>query len=263
MINLDLSEKTALICGASQGIGLASAHELANLGCHIIALARDKKALQKACDALPTPNQQQHDLVCADLLDLENLEQRIQAHIKEHGPIDILINNTGGPKPGPITEAKLIDFENAFTMHLKASVLLTQLVLPGMKQKNYGRIINVISTSIKSPIENLGVSNTVRWAVAGWSKTLSYEVAKFGITVNDVLPGYINTQRLNDVLLHQAHSTHTSLDTVRQRTMDSIPAGRIGEPEEIARVIAFLASPAASYVNGVALPVDGGRTRVL
>lgn len=263
MLDLNLFGKRALVCGASQGIGRATAMELADLGCDIIALAREEDGLKDLMPALAKHKSQQHVYICSNLLDLPLVERQIKSNLKKDGTIDIVINNSGGPVPGPILEAKDEQFEDTFKMHLLASALLARCLVPGMKAKQYGRIINIISTSVKAPIENLGVSNTIRWAVAAWVKTLSYEVAKFGITVNSVLPGSTDTARLASIIKSQAEKRGVDEQIVRQEMIAQIPAGRIGFPEEVARVIAFLASPAASYVNGVALQVDGGRLRTL
>lgn len=263
MINLNLTGKRALICGASKGIGKACAIQLAELGCEVIVLARQENALKELVATLPVRHAQTHSYFALDLADFELLEKLIKLDIQKNGEIEILVNNAGGPSAGPIVDATDEQFENAFKLHLRANALLAKQVIPGMKAKQYGRIINIISTSVKSPIDNLGVSNTIRWAVASWAKTLSYEVAKYGITVNSVLPGSIETSRLESLMQHQADKRSTDLETVRREVISQIPAGRIGSPEEVAQVVGFLASPAASYVNGVAMPVDGGRTKVI
>lgn len=252
MLTLKLNGKRALVCGASRGIGRAAALALASLDCEVVGLARSRPIEMKGISYLSI-----------DLADFAGVEKAIQSEISQHGPIEILVNNTGGPASGPIINATDADFEQAFKLHLRANALLVRCLLPGMQAKQYGRIINVISTSVKSPIENLGVSNTVRLAVAGWAKTLSYEVAPFGITVNNVLPGSIETDRLVALMTEQAATKHTSIEHIHQQILQQIPAKRIGAAEEVANVIAFLASPAASYVNGANIPVDGGRTRAL
>ena len=263
MLNFNLSGKRALVCGASQGLGAAAAYALAELGCEITALARNKTALTHLITTLPHEHHQQHRYCGTDVSDHEHLAQIIGDEIKCNGNFDILINNSGGPNPGPIEKATAAEFQQAFNQHLQTNVLLTSLLLPYMKEKKYGRIINIISTSVKSPIDNLGVSNTIRASVAAWAKTLSYEVAKFGVTVNSVLPGFIATSRLEQLITELARARQVSTDTIRQEIIASIPAGRLGTPQEIGAAIAFLATPAASYINGIAMPIDGGRTKVL
>lgn len=260
MINLDLSGKRALICGASQGMGQACAKELADLGAEIILLARNKTKLESTLHELSTAHNQQHQYLTLDLADHDTLLQTITTFLSQHGRIDILINNSGGPKPGPIKDADVAVFQAALDSHLKAAILLTQLVLPGMQEAGFGRIINITSTSVKTPLYNLGVSNTTRWAIAAWAKTLSYEVARDGITVNTVLPGSIDTKRSEQMIEIIAKQHNCNLEEARQRITSHIPAGYLGSTKQFADVVAFLASPAASYVNGVALAVDGGRT---
>jgi 3-oxoacyl-[acyl-carrier protein] reductase len=174
-----------------------------------------------------------------------------------------LINNTGGPPPGAITEAEISNFKKYISMHLYCSHFLTQSLIPIMKKEKFGRIVNIISISVKSPIDNLGVSNTVRWAMASWAKTLSNEVAEFGVTVNNILPGFTNTERLQSLLKNRALSSNTTIEEVTNNTISNIPAKRFGKPEEVADATTFLCSKAASYINGINLPVDGGFTKTL
>lgn len=262
-MQLDLSGRHALVCGASQGIGRASAIELAELGADITLLARSADVLKTITDSLPRPHAgQRHDWRSVDMLDTASL-QAIASGIVADRPVHILINNTGGPPGGPAHAATATAFETAFRQHLLAGQTLLQALLPGMRADGYGRIVNVISTSVKEPIAGLGVSNTVRAAVAGWAKTLSAELAADGITVNNVLPGYTRTQRLDSLLAAQAAASGHSEDEVARGMLAAVPARRFGEASEIAAVIAFLCTPAAAYVNGVSIAVDGGRTRAL
>jgi 3-oxoacyl-[acyl-carrier protein] reductase len=259
-MNLDLTGKHALVCGGSQGIGLAAATELASLGAHVTLLARSRDALERALAALPrTHASQQHATIAADMNDHPELRAKIEATVNTH-PVQILVNNTGGPPGGPAHTAALDDFRIAFNQHLMAAQIVLQAVLPGMQASGYGRIVNVISTSVKEPIRNLGVSNTIRGAMASWAKTLATELGPFGITVNNVLPGYTRTQRLDQILGDRAKATGKSEDEIAKTMLATVPLGRFAEATEIASVIAFLASPAAGYVNGVNVPVDGGRT---
>lgn len=259
MTATNLLGKTALVCGASQGIGHAIARALAKDGCRIIALARSETKLQSLMDELPGKD---HRMMVADLMDLEAIAAAIEEHQKS-GPIHILINNTGGPAPGPILEAGEDTFISAFQQHILAANTLVKELIEGMKASGYGRIINIISTSVKVPIANLGVSNTIRGAMANWAKTLSQEAGPFGITVNNILPGFTKTPRLANLLTNTSKKLGKSEDEVRQTWYQTIPARRFAEPEEVAAAAAFLASPAAGYINGINLPVDGGRTGCL
>jgi len=255
-----MNNRTALVCGASQGIGEAVAHELAGLGCRVVAMARSLDKLEKVVAALPG---QGHVALAHDIADRNGLTQRLTQIIENVGPIHILINNTGGPKPGPISEAEEETFVNGFANHVLAASALTRLFLPGMRQAGYGRIINVISTSVKIPIPNLGVSNTIRGAMANWAKTLASEVAADGITVNNVLPGLTATPRLANLIQAAATRQGKSVDEMTEIWKQMVPARRFAKPEETAAAVAFLASSAAAYINGINLPVDGGRTGCL
>ena len=258
-MNLSLTGKNALIGGSSQGIGLATAKELAHLGANCFLLARNETALQEAVQNLDTSKGQQHAYLVADYSQPEALKEKV-SHFLGNRHIHILINNSGGPAGGPITEAKVDAFINTFQQHLVCNHILTQLVVEGMKADNYGRIVNIISTSVKIPLKGLGVSNTIRGAVASWAKTMSNELGAFGITVNNVLPGATATQRLSSIISNKSEKTQQSQDKIEQGMLSQIPMNRFGQPEEIANVVAFLASPAAAYVNGTSIPVDGGRT---
>ncbi|MFC4528300.1 SDR family oxidoreductase [Dyella halodurans] len=259
---LDLSGRHALVCGASQGIGRASAIELAELGASVTLLARSAEALQTVAEALPRKHDQHHRWLAVDMLQTDNLRRTVADIVAEH-PAQILINNTGGPPGGPAHTAATDAFESAFRQHMLAGQTLVQTLLPGMRASAYGRIVNVISTSVKEPIVGLGVSNTVRAAVAAWAKTLSNELAADGITINNVLPGYTRTARLDAILAAQVAGSGRSEDEVAQAMLATVPARRFGDAAEVAAVIAFLCTPAAAYVNGVSIAVDGGRTRSL
>lgn len=258
-MNLDLTGKNALVCGGSAGIGKACAIELAALGATVTLASRDASKLESAITQLPTPKGQKHGYLVLDNAKPQAAQESLSEHLKQHGPCHILINNTGGPPSGAMADATAQQLQGAFDTLLLSAHLLTQAILPGMKDAKYGRIINISSTSVKQPIANLGLSNALRAAVSNWAKTLSQEVAKFGITVNTVLPGYTNTERLNQILSSKSEKTGQPLDAITKETIASIPAGRLGDPQEIAAMVAFLATPAAAYINGVQIPVDGGR----
>jgi 3-oxoacyl-[acyl-carrier protein] reductase len=257
--DLALLNKTALVCGSTQGIGLSIAEALALQGATCILFARNEGMLKERVAQLAQPCQQRHTYAVADFNDLEQLKKAVSRIVSEN-VLHILINNTGGPKAGMIAEAQSSDFESAFRQHLLANHILTQAVVPGMKSAGYGRIINIISTSVRIPIENLGVSNTIRAAVASWSKTMANELGAFGITVNSILPGFTDTQRLRTLIEANAMRRGVTAGVVEQEMKESIPAKRFGKPEEIAALAAFLVTPSAAYINGVSIPVDGGKT---
>jgi 3-oxoacyl-[acyl-carrier protein] reductase len=261
-MNLSLLNKHALVGGSSAGIGQAVAIELALLGAHVTLLARTESALQRTLSQLDISQGQQHHYLCVDFSKPEALQQTVLAWIGTH-PVHILINNTGGPPGGPITTAQGVDFLSAYNNHLICNQLLAQAVLPGMKESAYGRIINIISTSVKEPLDNLGVSNSTRWAVAGWAKTWAGEVGPLGITVNNVLPGFTSTGRLTEIIEKRAAASGQSEDVIAAQFKQAVPLRRFAEPAEVAAAVAFLASPAAAYINGINLPVDGGRTKSL
>jgi 3-oxoacyl-[acyl-carrier protein] reductase len=262
-MNLDLKGKNALVCGASQGIGRAIAMELALLGANVTLLARNQAALEEVQHSLPKSSAQQHEVLAADFSYIEELEKKVAAYVKNNPPLHILINNTGGPKGGPVTEAKLEEFMQAFSNHILGNQLMVQSLLPGMKKEAYGRIINISSFSVKEPIAGLGVSNTIRAAVTAWAKTLAAETGKYGITVNNVLPGYTRTGRLESLVEGKAGASGKKQEEIESEMTRGIPLGRFALPEEVAAAAAFLATPAAAYITGTSILVDGGLTRAL
>ncbi|MEM6726205.1 MAG: SDR family oxidoreductase [Bacteroidota bacterium] len=257
---IDLHGKHALVGGSSKGIGKAAAIELAHLGAKVTLMARSEDLLQQVVKELPTPCDQEHGYLVVDYSDPRNLFPAVQALVDED-LVQILINNTGGPSSGPILNASPEQFLEAYNNHVIVSHFLASAVIDGMKEEGYGRIINVISTSVKEPINNLGVSNTTRAAVANWAKTLANEVGPFGITVNNVLPGFTSTGRLDYIIRGRSEKTNASIEQVENAMKGQVPLRRFADPSEVGAAIAFLASPAASYISGINLPVDGGRTR--
>jgi 3-oxoacyl-[acyl-carrier protein] reductase len=258
-MNLDLQGKRALIGGSTQGIGKASAIELAQLGAIVTLLARNEQSLKETLSELPTPFGQVHNYLVADFNSPDQLKNVVQQFVEKNA-VHILINNTGGPPAGQAIDATPDEFIRAFTAHLICNQILAQAVVDGMKQSGYGRIINIISTSVKIPIKGLGVSNTTRGAVANWAKTIATELAPFGITVNNVLPGTTMTGRLDSIIKTKAEKSKRTYEEVKNEMIAEVPAGRISEPYEVAAAVAFLASPAAGYITGINVPVDGGRT---
>lgn len=255
-MNLSLEGKNAIVCGSTQGIGKCIAIELSKLGANITLVARNEESLKAGLSDLDRSG---HDYIVADFSQPDDLKAKIEAKTANKN-YHILINNTGGPAGGPITDATIEAFLSAYNMHLVCNHILAQAVVPGMKEEQFGRIINIISTSVKQPLKGLGVSNTTRGAVASWAKTMAGELGQFNITVNNVLPGATNTARLESIIKNKSAKTGNSEDTVSKAMTAEVPMARFAEPEEVANVAAFLASPAASYVNGVSIPVDGGRT---
>jgi 3-oxoacyl-[acyl-carrier protein] reductase len=258
-----LADRHALVCGASEGIGRASALALAAMGASVTLLSRRQPALQELAGALPRPDaRQRHGWIAVDVNDAESLRSQVSA-LASSRAVHILVNNTAGPPGGPASAAQPEDYLAVFRQHLVANQVLVQCVLPGMRAAKWGRIVNIISTSVKEPIANLGVSNTIRGAVASWSKTLAAELGADGITVNNVLPGYTRTQRLEQILAERANATGKSEQEIAAGMLATVPAGRFAEASEIAAAVAFLCSPQAGYISGINLPVDGGRTKSL
>jgi 3-oxoacyl-[acyl-carrier protein] reductase len=256
---ISLGGRRALVAGSTQGIGRATAEAFAALGAEVVLLARDPDQLRKVSEVLPPPAHGAHRFIVADFADPSTVRNAVAGYLQNHPPFHILVNNTGGPPAGPAFEATEEAFRTAFTMHLLCNQALVQAVVPGMRAEKYGRIINIISTSVREPIKGLGVSNTIRAAVAGWAKTLSKELGPDAITVNNVLPGYTSTARLDSLIQGRALAAGTSTDAVAKGMMGDIALGRFADAREIAAAVVFLASPAASYITGVSLPVDGGR----
>lgn len=257
-MDLDLTGKKAVVCGSTQGLGYASAVELALLGCSVVLMARNEDKLKDALTTLDNSKGQSHGYLVADFSDNSLVKNVIEDFVKNNR-VDILVNNTGGPPGGTALNAKPEEFLAAFNNHLINNHNLAQAVAPGMKRSGFGRIVNIISTSVKAPIPGLGVSNTIRAAVANWAKTLATELGPFGITVNNVLPGFTKTIRADYVIASKAKSSGKTEEEVMKELVAEIPAGRIGRPEEFGAAVAFLCSPAAAYINGINLPVDGGR----
>lgn len=258
-MNTTLTGRNALVCGSSKGIGKAVAVALAAQGANITLTARNEESLLAAIRELDTSNGQQHDFILADFSKPDELKELIFHQLKDT-TYQLLVNNTGGPAAGNIVDATPEQFEKAFSNHLICNHLLATALLPGMKKSKYGRIINIISTSVKIPLRGLGVSNTIRGAVASWSKTMANELASSGITVNNILPGATNTERLREIIMVKSQKTGRSPEDIEEEMLAEIPMGRFADPTEIAAAAAFLASPAAGYITGINVPVDGGRT---
>jgi 3-oxoacyl-[acyl-carrier protein] reductase len=262
-MEISLKNKTAIVCGSTQGIGLAIATEFAESGAQVVLVARNEDKLKEATQGLSTREGQQHSYVVADFSNPRNLGELVSAKVAELGAVHILVNNTGGPPAGPAHLAPVNQYLDAFTNHLIANQTLAMSVVDFMKNQNFGRIINIISTSVKQPLDNLGVSNTVRGAVGNWAKTLATELAPYGITVNNILPGATATERLKSIIDNKSSKTGKTQSEVSDAMLGAIPAGRFCEPEEHAYAATFLASDKAAYINGTNIVVDGGRTKCL
>jgi 3-oxoacyl-[acyl-carrier protein] reductase len=259
-MNINLKGKNAIVCGSTQGIGKAIAVELAMLGANVTLFARNKDAMKKVIDELDASSGQNHGLISANFGNPEEVKNAIQAHANTIHALHILVNNSGGPAPGLAIDADPADFLAAFSQHLVCNQHIVQAVVPLMKKENYGRIINVISTSVRTPIPNLGVSNTTRGAVASWAKTLSAELGPFGITVNNILPGLTDTKRLESLIKSIAANRGIPFEQQVNEMKNNIPARRFANPSETAALAGFLASPSAAFINGESIRVDGGAT---
>ncbi len=259
---IDLTGKTALVCGGTQGIGKAIAVQLAQAGATVLVMARNEEKLQSVVNGLPSDKGQQHQYFVADFSDTSTVKNAAQK-IADSRQVDILVNNTGGPPAGKAIDADPVEFLTAFNNHLINNHQLVQALVPKMKTAGYGRIINIISTSVKVPLHNLGVSNTIRGAVGNWSKTMANELAGFGITVNNILPGATETERLTNIIQNKSAKLEIESDVVKKEMLAEIPMGRFGKPEEIAYAATFLSSSMAAYITGTNMVVDGGRTPCL
>ena len=260
---ISFENKNAMVCGSTQGIGRSIAFELAKANAHVTLIARNEEKLKQMIEELPNQFPRKHDFICVDFNNPDELKTKLSEYTAKNPPVHILINNTGGPKSGPIIDAKIEEFQQALTNHLFCNHILAQALIPGMKAEGYGRIINIISTSVRQPLNNLGVSNTTRAAVSGWAKTLSNELAPHKITVNNVLPGPTRTGRLTEILEARRKKANQTMAEAEQDYLKDVPVGRFADPEELAYATVFLASEQASYITGHSLPVDGGRIKSL
>jgi 3-oxoacyl-[acyl-carrier protein] reductase len=256
-MKINLNGYQAVVGGSSRGLGLAVATQLAASGAQVTLMARNELKLKAIQQNLPTPNNQQHDYLVIDYADFPGFERRV-IDFFESKSVDILVNNTNGPAPGTVLQKEVDDYQQAFNLLFKSYHSLTHLLLPHMHANGFGRIINLSSTSVKEPIPNLALSNTIRTAVISWAKSLSREVAPFGITVNNILTGSFDTERITEILNAQSQQTGTSMEKLIEEKRAKIPAGRFGKPEEFGYLVAFLASPMAGYINGASIPIDGG-----
>lgn len=257
-MQIRLDNYRALVCGSTQGIGLAIARAFANAGASVTLLARNKKKLEEITSELNISTGRYHSFVSVDMSNSMELQKKVMQHLQEVDGFDILVNNSGGPPQGKLFESTVDELEDSFRQHIVSAQILLKALIPRMQAKSYGRIINIVSIGLKQPIDNLGVSNTIRGAMGSWAKTLSRELAEYGITVNNILPGYTLTERLETLFKYNAEENRTSYSEELQKIQQRIPAKRLGKSEEIAYLAVFLASPFASYINGASIPIDGG-----
>lgn len=260
-MDFQIKNKNAIVCASSQGLGKAAAMELASEGVNIVISSRSEQDLLNVKEKIETSTNVKVISVVADLNKPEDIDNLYNKAHSELGPIDILVNNAGGPPPSDFESLNDEDWLKAFNLTMMSSIRLSKLVLPSMKERNWGRIINISSVSVKTPVPGLFLSNSLRMGVLGWSKALSDEVAPKGITVNSVCPGSTRTARITDILKSQSEATGKTLEEIEALAAAKIPMLRIGEPEDLAALIAFLASERASYMTGLAIQVDGGSAR--
>lgn len=262
-MKLSLLGRRAFVGGSSKGIGKAIAEELAHQGASVTLFARTAHTLDEVRAALDVGAGQTHSCIVGDVSSPNTWLPAVEKHVEKHDGFHIVVNNTGGPAGGQLRDTSSESIAQAFHDHVLVAHRLMLITVPLMHKLGYGRIINIISTSVKQPIEGLGVSNTVRGAMASWAKTLATELGGGGITVNNVLPGATATDRLEQIIDRKATSRDEGRDFIVNELLSEIPAGRFAEPREIANAVAFLASEAAGYINGTSILVDGGRTRAL
>jgi 3-oxoacyl-[acyl-carrier protein] reductase len=249
----------ALICGASKGIGRSIAKSMAKVGADVIICSRSKEVLDELCDELMSIGANSAKSLALDLENIEEVKKSISEILNE-GPIHILINNASGPPGGPLLNVELSEFEPAFKRHLHAAHTITRMLVPGMEDSGMGRIVNIISTSVREPIENIGLSNTLRGAMASWSKSLSRELPAC-ITINNILPGFTDTSRLNSLAKSISDRTGKNIPEIQQNWMNQVPIGRLIDPQETALAATFLCLPSSGGIRGISLAVDGGRMR--
>lgn len=262
-MDLGLRDKVALVAASSRGLGRAVAEELAREGASLVLCARAAQALDETADAIRRESGVRVTTVAADLAEPAGVGDVVHAALRDMGRVDVLVTNAGGPPAGPFEAHTPADWLHAVRTNLDSVVNLVRLVLPGMKERRWGRIVNITSIAVKQPVDNLILSNSVRSAVTGFARTLANEVASFNVTVNNVMPGYTATDRVTALAEKNAALRGTSADDERARWEREIPAGRLGDPRELAALVTFLASERASYTTGASIPVDGGWIRSL
>lgn len=261
-MNISLQGKKALVGGSSKGIGAAIAKQLAASGASVTLMARSEGRMQELIEEMDSSQGQQHQFLSVDFTDFEAYKAKIRAYF-ETNTVDILVNNTQGPEGGGALEKKVDDYQNAFDLLFKSVVYTTELALKHMQEQHWGRIINIASISVKEPLNYLALSNTIRAAVVTWAKSLAYDVAKDGITVNSTLTGYFDTDRIAQLNSKKAEKMGVSPDEVRSNMEEQVPVKRIGDPKEYGYLVTFLASEQAAFITGTNIPIDGGLLKSL
>ncbi|MGN0003033.1 MAG: SDR family oxidoreductase [Sphingobacterium composti] len=261
-MEINLSGKHALVGGSTSGIGKAIAQQLAKCGAQVTLVARNEDKLKETLASMDVSQGQNHQYLIVDYLDFDDYKSKIEKYL-EKTEVDILVNNTQGPNPGTIAQKSMNDYQQAFDLLFQNAVYTTNLVIPKMQANGFGRIINVSSMTVKEPQGNLVLSNTMRTALVSWSKSLSNLVAKDNITVNSVMTGYFDTERLSSLMENQAKNEGVSFEEIKAKRIASIPSGRLGDPKEYGYLIAFLASEYAAFLTGASIPLDGGIAKSL
>ncbi len=254
-MKIDLTGKKALVGGSSKGIGLGIATELANSGACVCLMARNESRLKEIVAQLPSSNN--HSYLVVDFSKFEDFKIKIEEYVKNN-QVDILINNTQGPPAGNSLSKNIDSYQEAFDLLFKSVVHTTSLVIPGMQKNKWGRIINVTSVSVKEPLNYLVLSNSIRSAVVAWAKSLSVDLGPDGITVNSILTGYFDTERIKELNKEKSRSLNISEAEVLDKMKSLVPASRLGTPEEYGYLVSFLSSDNAAYINGASIPIDGG-----
>ena len=262
-MNLNLENKNAIVCASSQGLGKAAAIDLAKEGVNLAICSRDQEKIDKAKEEILQKTDHNIKVIAlkADLDSLKDIQIFLQEVEQSLGVVDILVNNTGGPPPSTFEQISDEDWQNAFNSTMMSAIRLSRAMIPKMKENGWGRIINISSVSVKTPVNGLFLSNSLRMGVLGWAKALADELAAYGITVNTVCPGYTKTERVEAILESQSSSSGLSKEEIEKTIADNIPMRRVGEAEDLAGLITFLASEKANYMTGLAVQVDGGSAR--
>ena len=257
-MKIDLAGKKALIGGSSKGIGLGIASQLAESGASVCLMARNKSKLEEIINQLP--NSENHSYLIVDFSNFEEYKIKIEAYL-ENNQVDILVNNTQGPPAGNSLSKDIDSYQEAFDLLFKSIVYTTSLIVPKMQKNKWGRIINVTSVSVKEPLNYLVLSNSIRSAVVAWAKSLSVDVGKEGVTVNSILTGYFDTERIKELNKEKSKSLNISEEEVLEKMKSLVPINRLGKTEEYGYLVSFLSSDKASYINGASIPIDGGLLR--